>query len=243
MLRETALSGLLAGLIAALVLTLVQSLWVTPLILQAEVYEDQAEVGAAHHEEGASPATSEHHHDAQEWKPQDGWERTVFTFAANLLMGVGYALVLVAVYLLWREPKSIGWGSVYGLGGFVVFFLAPGMGLPPELPGTAAAALTIRQQWWVMTAGATGIGLLLLFSPSRSRGGWLRILLGLAVIAAPHWIPAPRPAVEGSLAPAELTSEFRLATTVSNALFWLSLGLASSAAFRKLALARERGGT
>lgn len=238
MLRETALCALVAGLIAALVLTLVQSVWVTPLILQAEAYEDRAQAPESHHEEANEPV--EHHHDAQGWKPQDGWERTLFTFAANVLMGVGYAFVLVAAYLLWREPKSTLWGAVYGLGGFVVFFLAPAMGLPPELPGTAAAALTSRQQWWVMTAAATGIGLLLLFSQSKGRRiGWVQ-LLGLAIAAAPHWIPAPQPAVEGSLAPAELQSQFRLATTVCNGSFWLSVGLASSAAFQKLVMATAR---
>ena len=44
---------------------------------------------------------------------------------------------------------------------------------------------------------------------------------------------SPRLFVEASLAPAQLQSQFRLATTVCNALFWLSLGLASGMAFRK----------
>src|SRR5262249_34147620 len=114
-----------------------------------------------------------HHHDADEWKPQDGWQRTLFTFGANLLMGVGYAFVLVALYLLWREPKGTVGGALYGLAGFAVFFAAPAIGLPPELPGTAAADLTARQIWWVITAMATAVGLILLVSQSR---WWLRVL-------------------------------------------------------------------
>jgi len=232
--RETVLAAIVAGLVAALVFTLVQSIWVTPLILQGETYEDAAEASLGHHEteslgDAHHDASVEHHHDADEWKPQEGWQRTLFTFAANLLMGVGYSFVLVALYLLWREPKSTLAGAMYGLAGFVVFFAAPGLGLPPELPGTAAAELIARQQWWVMTAVATAAGLILFFSQPR---WWMRIL-ALAIIVAPHLVPAPHPAVESSLAPAELQSQFRLATTVCNAIFWLSLGLASGGAFRK----------
>jgi cobalt transporter subunit CbtA len=232
--RETVLAAIVAGLIAALLFTLVQSLWVTPLILQGETYEDAAEATAGHHE--SETANAAHHHDADAWKPHDGWQRTLFTFAANLLMGVGYSFVLIALYLLWREPKSALEGALYGLAGFLVFFAAPGLGLPPELPGTAAAELTSRQQWWVMTAVATAAGLILFFSQPR---WWLRAL-AIGVIAMPHLIPAPHPAVESSLAPAELQSQFRLATTVCNAIFWLSLGLASGGAFRKLVVGGAR---
>ncbi|MDB6100058.1 MAG: cobalt transporter [Gammaproteobacteria bacterium] len=237
MLRETILSAVVAGIVAALLLTTVQSVWVTPLILQGETYEDAAEAAVSHHD--SAPSSAGHHHDPAAWKPQDGLQRTMFTFGANLLMGVGYAFVLVAFYLLWREPKSALWGAAYGLAGFVVFFAAPGMGLPPELPGTAAAELTVRQEWWVLTAVATGAGLILFFSISK---WWVRVL-ALALLVAPHLIPAPQPAVQASLAPEELQSRFRLATTLCNAVFWLSLGLASSIAFRKMvpANAHARG--
>jgi cobalt transporter subunit CbtA len=225
--RETVLAAIVAGLIAALVFTVVQSVWVTPLILQGETYEDAAETAPNHHE--AESSSAEHHNDENAWKPQDGWQRTLFTFGANLLMGVGYSFVLVALYLLWREPKNTLGGALYGLAGFIVFFAAPGLGLPPELPGTAAAELSIRQQWWAMTAVATAAGLFLLFSQRR----WWARILAVAIVVAPHLVPAPQPAVEASLAPADLQSQFRLATTVCNALFWLSLGLASGIAFRK----------
>ena len=245
MVRETLLAAIVAGLIAALVFTVVQSVWVTPLILQGEVYEDAAEAaphshvgheagehGGEAHEEGAGG----HHHDEHEWKPEDGWQRMLFTFGANLLMGVGYAFVLVALYLLWREPRNILTGALYGVAGFLVFFGAPALGLPPELPGTAAAELSIRQEWWAMTAVATAVGLFLVFSQSR----WSMRILGIAIVIAPHFVSAPQPAVESSLAPAELQSQFRVATTVCNAVFWLALGVASGVAFRKLVATGSR---
>ena len=246
MVRETVLAAVVAGLIAALVFTVVQSVWITPLIHQGEVYEEAAEHSHAeaheHHadahadaHEGAHEAGG-HHHDDDEWKPEDGWQRTLFTFGANLLMGVGYAFVLVALYLLWREPRNALAGGVYGLAGFLVFFAAPAVGLPPDLPGTAAAELSVRQQWWAMTAVATAVGLFLLFSQSR----WSLRILGILIVIAPHFVPAPQPAVESSLAPAELQTQFRVATTIANAVFWVALGIASGVAFRKLVAGGSR---
>jgi cobalt transporter subunit CbtA len=232
--RETILASVVAGLIAALVFTLVQSVWVTPLILQGETYEEAAEALPHHHE--AEAANTGHHHDEDEWKPQNGWQRTLLTFAANLLLGVGYAFVLVALYLLWREPKNALGGALFGLAGFAVFFVAPALGLPPELPGTAAAELGSRQQWWAMTALASAAGLILLFS----RTPWWTRIFALALLVAPHLIPAPHPVVESSLAPADLQSRFRLATAVCNAIFWLSLGVASGIAFQKLVAGSAR---
>jgi cobalt transporter subunit CbtA len=243
--RETLLAAIVAGLVAALVFTVVQSVWVTPLILQGEVYEDAAEAAphshvgheaGEHGGEAHEEAASGHHHDENEWKPEDGWQRTLFTFGANLVMGVGYAFVLVALYLLWREPRNVLTGALYGVAGFLVFFGAPALGLPPELPGTAAAELSIRQEWWAMTAVATAVGLFLVFSQSR----WSMRILGIAIVIAPHFVPAPQPAVEASLAPAELQSHFRVATTVCNAVFWLALGVASGVAFRKLVASGSR---
>ena len=227
MLKETLLASLLAGLCAAVILTCLQTVWVTPLILQGEVYEDAA---AAAHQSAPAVAQEGHHHEADEWKPHDGMERTLYTAAADLLLAVGYAFVLISTYLLWRAPRTALWGAAFGLAGFAVFFAAPALGLPPELPGTAAAELSIRQAWWVMTAAATAVGLLMLFSSQR-----LPIrLLAVAVLIAPHLVPAPQPDVAGSLAPEGLQSQFRLATTVCNAIFWLTLGVASSIAWRKL---------
>ncbi|MDB6060131.1 MAG: cobalt transporter subunit CbtA [Verrucomicrobiaceae bacterium] len=251
MLRETLLSAGIAGLFAALVLTVAQLVWISPLILQAETYEDAAEaapVAHTHNDEAHEHShehadehgvmanvehepenAHEHHHDADEWKPDNGWQRISFTLVSNIVMGVGYALVLVGIYTLWQRPRGIGQGLLFGLAGFAVFFAAPGLGLPPELPGTEAAALAARQQWWVGTAIATAIGLGLLFAQKN----WLLRAAGVAVLVAPHVIGAPHLATEASLAPETLQTHFRVATTVCNAAFWLLLGAISALASQK----------
>ena len=62
-----------------------------------------------------------------------------------MVTGIGFALVLVAV----SEALGgiAGWrqGLVWGFAGFAVFTLAPGLGLPPELPAMPAADLVARQ--------------------------------------------------------------------------------------------------
>ncbi len=202
-----AFSGLLAGVL----LTLLQHLQVVPLILEAEVYEHAAE--AAH------PAPSaEHEHGT--WQPEDGWQRNLFTTAANIVVALGYALLLGAALTL--RDTALTWrsGLLWGLAGYVVFFVAPSLGLPPEVPGTQAAELAQRQLWWIATVGCTAAGLaLMVFSARRTAK-----LLGVVLLIAPHFIGAPQPEVPGGIAPAELAQAFIVATFIANAVFWLALG-------------------
>ena len=202
-----AFSGLLAGVL----LTLLQHIQAVPLILEAEVYEQAAEA--------ANPAPSaEHDHGA--WQPQDGWQRNVFTTAANIVVALGYALLLGAALTLRATTLTWRSGLLWGLAGYVVFFVAPSLGLPPEVPGTQAAELAQRQLWWIATVCCTAAGLaLMVFSARRTAK-----LLGVALLIAPHFIGAPQPEVPGGIAPAELAQEFINAAFITNAAFWLALG-------------------
>lgn len=59
MIKRIAQTAGFAGLLAALLLTLLQILWVTPLILEAETYEQSKPVAAQPHEHApASPPMS-----------------------------------------------------------------------------------------------------------------------------------------------------------------------------------------
>ncbi|MDH1629147.1 CbtA family protein [Pseudomonas mosselii] len=216
-----------SGLLAALLLTLLQSFWVAPLILQAETYESAAPV-TEQHEHGDAAAPHEHEHSAEAWAPEDGWQRVLSTTGGNLVVAVGFALILVALYSL-REPNRVATGALWGLAGFAVFCLAPTLGLPPELPGTAAADLGQRQTWWIGTAAATAAGLALLVFARH----WLFKALGVALLVIPHLIGAPQPAVHESLAPEALETQFKIASWLTNAAFWLALGLLSAWLYRR----------
>ena len=156
--RSIVFSAALAGLIVGVVISIAQFFGTVPLIQQSEVYERKAAAGtppAAHsHALPANDQGKAHSHE-NEWEPEEGFQRNAFTVGANILTAIGFALLLTGVYAIrgrhvtWRE------GLLWGLAGFVVFTAAPGLGLPPELPGMPVADLTARQTWWIATAAAT----------------------------------------------------------------------------------------
>lgn len=225
MIKRIAQTAGFTGLLAALLLTLLQSFWVAPLILQAETFEN-APVAEVAHEHAAGAAA--HTHDAEAWEPENGWQRVLSTTGGNLVVAVGFALMLAGLYTL-RAPTRTAQGLLWGLAGYATFVLAPTLGLPPELPGTAAADLAQRQIWWIGTAASTAAGIaLLVFGRS-----WVLKVLGVAILAVPHVIGAPQPQVHSMLAPEALEAQFKIASQLTNVAFWLALGWISAWLFRR----------
>lgn len=225
MFKRIAQTAGFTGLLAALLLTLLQSFWVAPLILEAETYEKAPATEMHEHAEGAMAG---HVHDHEAWEPQDGWQRVLSTSGGNLVVAVGFALMLAALYTL-RAPSSTAQGALWGLAGYAVFVLAPTLGLPPELPGTAAADLSQRQIWWIGTAASTAVALALIVFAHH----WLLKVLGAAILLIPHIVGAPQPEVHSALAPPALEAQFKVASLLTNAAFWLAMGLISAWLFRR----------
>ena len=217
--------AVLAGAIAGFAVTGLQFAWTAPLIQAAEVYENAAVQAPAHehaataHEHGAGAGHSLVVPAAEAWEPADGIERMVWTLVANVLVGVGGGLILAAVFSLRRRVDLVT-GLAFGAAAFAALGLAPSLGLPPELPGTAAAALGARQAWWAGTAAATIAGLAEVF---YGRQPWLKAA-GALLLVVPHLIGAPAPEVHEALAPAALQREFIAASLVNSATFWVLLG-------------------
>lgn len=219
-------AAVLAGFAAGLVLASLQQWRVVPLILVAETYET-AEAAPAHEHASGDHASNEgaaaahdHDHDASAWAPADGFERTAYTVLATTLASLGFALMVVAVATLVGLPITVGNGAIWGLGGFIAFQLAPALGLPPELPGMAAAELGLRQVWWWGTALSAGAGMLLM-AKFRNLSA---VAAGIALLVAPHLIGAPQLAGEhGSAVPAGLATAFAANTLGIGAAFWLVL--------------------
>ena len=107
---------------------------VTQLILEAETYEVTVAVTGDGREHGASAANSSEH-PREAWSPADGIERTLFTALANVISGIGFALLLVAIFAFRGALMDFQSGINWGLAGFAAFTLAPALGLPPEHPG------------------------------------------------------------------------------------------------------------
>lgn len=231
--RNAVFTAAAAGLLAGLILAALQTFATVPLILQAETFENAGEPAHDHGaaptevtpaeatpaESAAAPAES-HHHGDEAWGPEDGFERFAYTLAINVVSGIGFALLLVAASELAGGISNWRQGTFWGFAGFAVFTLAPGLGLPPELPAMPAADLFARQVWWVGTVAATAAGLALI----AFRGSAPLSILGVALIVLPHIIGAPQPETHESPVPDGLHHQFVVAVTVTNLIFWVALG-------------------
>lgn len=212
----------LAGIGTGVVASAIHIFGTVPLILQAETFEGaapEAEAAPAH-EHAPGTAAHEHSHGEDEWGPADGFERNGYTVLSMILTGFGFGLLLVAVSEIAGGISSWREGILWGLAGFAVFTLAPGLGLPPELPAMPAADLMARQVWWIGTALATAGGLALL-AFGRSP---LLAVIGVALIVAPQIIGAPQPDSFESPIPESLHHSFVVATIVASLIFWVLLG-------------------
>jgi cobalt transporter subunit CbtA len=240
--RAIVFSAVVAGVATGAVVTAIQQFGTVPLILKAEVYEKAADDRRA--EAAAAPSGSatvghshgeavhaEHAHDADAWEPRDGLERNAYTAGANVLTAIGFALVLASLFAVRRGSagEAMSWreGLVWGLAGFAVFTLAPGLGLPPELPGVPAAPLLARQIWWVMAAAATAAGLGLIFLRATAPA----TLAGLILVMLPHLIGAPELQSVETNVPTSLSHQFTVAVTLTSLVFWSMLGAVTSLAF------------
>ncbi len=238
--RRIVLYALLVGASAGLLLTVVQLWQVIPIIHSAERFEGEKVPAGVHGHVGHQHA--EHEHSAGAWEPAAGAERTGFTVMSNVLMAVGFALVLLPVMLVSSKTggeSKVNWskGLFWGAAGYAVFYLAPSLGLPPEVPGAVAAPLEARQLWWLFAVTCTAAGLA---GVAFGKTPWRWAALGLLVL--PHIVGAPRPltaafsghpaAVTAELA--RLAEQFIGATAVANGVLWLTLGLASIWAVRRI---------
>ncbi|WDR06601.1 CbtA family protein [Devosia rhodophyticola] len=226
-------AAVLAGLAAGLVMSAFQQWKVVPLILQAETFEATEQVHdhavVAHEHAPGTPAHDDavpttvaptHAHDENAWTPQDGLERALYTVLADVLGSIAFAFLLVATAIVVKIDITPRNGLLWGLGGWIAFQLAPAFGLPPELPGMAAADLGARQLWWWGTAIASAGAFLLI----AKRPNPVSFAIGTFLLLAPHVIGAPVAPDEPSVVPAHLATAFAASALTVSALFWLLVG-------------------
>lgn len=224
------------SIIVGAVLGLVEQFTTVPVILHAERYE-HAETGHAH--DATAAAHEEHTHESA-WEPSDGFERTVFTVIADMSVVFGFSLLLMvfmcAATHVRGTPVSPGNGALWGFAAFLVVFLAPAFGLPPETPGTFSAPLIERQLWWLATVviAALSLGALVF-----AHGRWK--LIAFVLIPWPYLLGAPE--IAGSkfaghgaaeiAALEDLGRQFIWTTGLTNFVLWLVLGTVGGWALKR----------
>jgi len=224
MFRNIVFSAFGAGLAVCIAISAAQSLTTGPLILRAEAFENAVPVAGV----------VAHEHDEAEWGPADGLERMAYTVLANLVIGVGVSLMMLAGMVLKGDPIDWRRGLLWGVGGFVAVSLLPSLGLPPELPGTPAAEISSRQGWWLGAAAASVGGVSLIVFAAQ----WPARVAGVLLLIAPHIVGAPVPPTHEVSYPGALAGEFVAASLVVSGLLWTLSGAASGWLLQRL----SRGG-
>ena len=223
MLSRILTSAVIAGFAAGLLAAVLQLVFVQPVLLHAELYES----GQLIHSSAEGGVSAQQ--DVVGFDPlRDG-----LSVLFSGVVYVGYALILVAVMAVATDR---GWGRIdartgilWGIAGFVTVQFAPALGLPPELPGVAAADLQQRQIWWGGTVLATGLACGLL----AFRRNWMAWASAIVLFALPHLIGAPQPEVYTGPTPPELAGEFATRALGVGLAVWISLGALAGALWQR----------
>jgi len=209
--RNLVLSAFTIAVVVGMFFSAYQVIFITPIIVDSEVYEV------------IEPSVS---HQIEAWGPEDGIERHSWSFATNILLCFAYALLLMSAMSLKTSVNAIQ-GLFWGGAVYLSLFVAPALGLPPEIPGMEAAYLEGRQSWWIYTVVITAISLwLIAFQPYWHKG------IGVILLITPHLIGAPQPEIHGFVntnqnaivALTDLWHAFIVQTSIANALLWLMIG-------------------
>jgi cobalt transporter subunit CbtA len=234
-------SALAAAVLVGSVQTGVQQWQATPIIQAAESYESQKAAPAGHgHGHDAAHAHSAAAEAAQ-WQPEDGAERSLWSWVANMLHAFSMALLVLAAMgvCLWRgaRMRSLPLALLVSAAGWLSFHFWPSLGLPAEIPGMDAARLGSRQGWWVLAAAGAALACISL-AGLRSA---LRWPAAAAWLALPFVVGAPQAAgdpfagfgPEAQAALRALDARFIWVTTWISLSFWASTGVACGLAFER----------
>ena len=247
MLRKLVASALFAGVAAGLIAVALQFAFVQPLLLEAERYESgevehfaRVSEGAHDHGTPADEAEAAHNHSTHEHPAAEAggidFVRDGLSVLFSVFVYVGYALMLVAGFAFAEmrgKPITARIGLLWGLGGFAAIQLAPAFGLPIEMPGSAAADVTIRQVWWLGTVACTATALWLI---GYGKGA-AQFALAVLLLLLPHLIGAPHPDEFFGPTPPELASHYASRALATSLASWAFLGLIAGHFWEKEATA------
>ena len=227
--------------------TVLQRLQTVPLILAAEVFEEgKAEAAPtpalAETHTHADGAAAHDHGGAEEWSPAEGFERTAWTWVANVLHAFSMALLALAAMGFWTYRRGGTTGRfklafAVAASGWLGLHFWPSLGLHAEVPGMEAAALQARQAWWVL---AVVCSLSACAALAFGKHVW-KFAVAALLLAVPFVVGAPQhsgDALAGFTGAAhdqmaELGRQFIWATTWLSISFWVLLGVLNAWVFSR----------
>lgn len=234
MLKKLTISALAAGFGAGLLVAVLHVSLLSPMILEAEAYEtgEQTHFAGVMNMVEADHNDNHDHDDGEVTAAQsDGASdienlaiRGLRTALSSTLTFLGFAFVMVAGFGVAAQNGieiSARSGLIWGVMGFFAVALAPAMGLPPELPASAAAPLQERQLWWFGAVIASTAGIAAIAFGKN----WAHWGAGVVLLALPHVIGAPHPVEFGGVVPPELQGDFVGLSLGVSAIGWALLGL------------------
>lgn len=203
-------SGIIGGTLAGLILGVLILLAITPLINQAEKFEKDSH----------SYAYDKLHH----------WG----TLVGAVVLGLVYGLILALISLR-QETVSFKKGLFIGLAGYFLIYFLPSLVFLPNPPGVeAVASVAVRQSWWFMFLSLN------LFWFWVYRRLQLPLFLqhifgftGFLGLLSFFFAFAPRGLTPTNL-PTSLLLNFRVASFLVMLVFWLLLGLLTTAVYKWL---------
>lgn len=230
--------ALLTALIVGSIQFGVEQWRAVPIIRVAEVFESQKlEAGTSQAREQTSEAA--HVHGDSGAATQDGpQDRAVWTWVANVLHGFSMALLMFAVmgWWIWKRGGAIATARLalaVACAGLLSLDFWPSLGLPAELPGMDAAALSARQAWWLLAAVSAALACASLAGvASKPLARRWRLLIALTLLAVPFIVGAPQTVsdpltgfnLQARVHLQELEREFIWTTRWVALSFWISLG-------------------
>lgn len=242
-------TGIFSGLASGLVLGILVCVWNLPLISEAEKFESKSisdNLNTVHghshsHGHGDVNSHSEEKSASFEKVEKDNfWQkRNLGTFAGSVLLGISFG-ILISLWMLIFPPdgffenpslsKAIALSISFTIGGFLIFFGIPFLGLPPELPGRTSGVYDYpeRQAWWYLCVGSSIVGLsasrfLLTYLNIHNILKWiLAAVTVLFFVGLPFYIGVPEISRDFA-APKELRLQFEYVTFLTNLIFWFLL--------------------
>ena len=189
------------------------------------------------------PDGHDHEHgDAKGSTPENGTERIVWTWVANILHAFSLVLLVFAVMGVWRYQRgaavaALPLAGLVAAAGWISFHLWPTLGLPAQLPGFEAAPLQARQLWSVLAVGsAAAASALVGFSTAKWRWFAAAVLLALPFVVGAPQLQGDALAgnnLQTRIALDQLLQQFFWATTWVAVSLWLSIGLTCGLAFQR----------